>query len=323
MTAPVEITTWPSMDIHTMPGGVPKGKPPFTPQQILAYGAFFIESFVGQVAIAFGGINILGWKPFDFLADWGRDRIAEANANFAAATAAQATADDAATTAVNAMKTITEIKLTIDAGSGDSYADNMDYASAAHLPSPYVLYASGSGAGTYGPNGSSALAWKISGFGSRKNIYSRTDFHSASGKFVAAAVIEARAENDGVFGYIGGVDASGNGAAVAISRTFFVIVELVAGVPTAVSTTTSWPFANGDTYEFYYGSTAEPDALAIRRNGDLIATTPSGGGMLATLGVTMNGPDFYPLIGGSAIGSGLTQIRCGRIASLVFADNNL
>lgn len=71
--------------------------------QIAASVRFMVESFIGQVAIAFGGISIFGWKPFDFLAQWGQDRIAEASANYLAATSAQATANTANTNANNAL----------------------------------------------------------------------------------------------------------------------------------------------------------------------------------------------------------------------------
>jgi hypothetical protein len=65
--------------------------------QIAASVRFAIDSFIGQVAIAFGGISIFGWKPFDFLAQWGQDRIAEASANYNAALGAQASANTANT----------------------------------------------------------------------------------------------------------------------------------------------------------------------------------------------------------------------------------
>lgn len=42
-------------------------------QQLQNLGEFFFLQMVGQVAIALGGIEIAGWKPFEFLADWGRD----------------------------------------------------------------------------------------------------------------------------------------------------------------------------------------------------------------------------------------------------------
>jgi len=65
--------------------------------QLAASVRFMVESFIGQVAIAFGGISIFGWKPFDFLAQWGQDRIAEASANYLAAQGAQASANTANT----------------------------------------------------------------------------------------------------------------------------------------------------------------------------------------------------------------------------------
>ncbi|WP_113963534.1 hypothetical protein [Mycobacterium shimoidei] len=56
--------------------------PPLTQQQLQATMQFFMTAFVGQIAIAFGGIEIAGWKPLDFIAEWGHDLIEQASAAF-------------------------------------------------------------------------------------------------------------------------------------------------------------------------------------------------------------------------------------------------
>ncbi|OBK50100.1 hypothetical protein A5656_27535 [Mycobacterium gordonae] len=86
----------PTPGIHNAPAqiGGPLG-PPIPLQQLGATMQFFIDVFVGKIAIAFGGIEILGWHPFQFLADWGQARIDQANANYLLAATADGKAQDA------------------------------------------------------------------------------------------------------------------------------------------------------------------------------------------------------------------------------------
>lgn len=86
----------PTPGIHNAPAqiGGPPG-PPIPLQQLGATMQFFIDVFVGKIAIAFGGIEILGWHPFQFLADWGQARIDQANANYILASTADGKAQDA------------------------------------------------------------------------------------------------------------------------------------------------------------------------------------------------------------------------------------
>lgn len=86
----------PTPGIHNAPAQI--GGPPGAPiplQQLGATMQFFIDVFVGKIAIAFGGIEILGWHPFQFLADWGQARIDQANANYILASTADGKAQDA------------------------------------------------------------------------------------------------------------------------------------------------------------------------------------------------------------------------------------
>jgi hypothetical protein len=62
--------------IHNEPSRV--GGPLTTPLTMQSLGNFFdqlIRKFIGQIAIAFGGIEIFGWHPFEFLADWGNGLV--------------------------------------------------------------------------------------------------------------------------------------------------------------------------------------------------------------------------------------------------------
>lgn len=85
----------PTPGIHNPPGGGGPLPTPIPLQQLGATMQFFIDVFVGKIAIAFGGIEILGWHPFQFLADWGQARIDQANANYLLAATADGKAQDA------------------------------------------------------------------------------------------------------------------------------------------------------------------------------------------------------------------------------------
>lgn len=66
--------------------------------QIVAWGEFFLESFIAAVAIALGNVSILGIRPLAFLTAWGEALENQASQAFEAATNAQTTATAATTT---------------------------------------------------------------------------------------------------------------------------------------------------------------------------------------------------------------------------------
>jgi hypothetical protein len=77
--------TWrvPNTNVHSIPGGMAGDVvPPLDPQQFQAMFNLLADYFIGQIAIAFGGVEILGWHPFDFLVDWGEDLQAQALAAY-------------------------------------------------------------------------------------------------------------------------------------------------------------------------------------------------------------------------------------------------
>lgn len=66
--------------IHNLPAR--RGGPlefPFTQQELNELFENIFTAFIGQIAIAFGGIEIAGWKPFEFLVEWGEDLLNRAD----------------------------------------------------------------------------------------------------------------------------------------------------------------------------------------------------------------------------------------------------
>lgn len=176
----------PEVDIHhlfgpdlTPPGGLDWNR-------IQAFARFALEAFVGQIAIAFGGISIAGWKPFDFLADWGQARIDEAQANYLAATNAQGSANFA----------LTQLGVTLSSNvtGGVSIRELFNGSSASDLGANFTRTVSGSGSGTYGPNGSGDAQWIRSGglsrlFQDRHNTALATDYQAV--QFLLTTVCQA------------------------------------------------------------------------------------------------------------------------------------
>lgn len=271
MTAP----TWPSTDIHTFfgPDNTPKGLPP--QQLFAAFGRFLLESFIGNVALAFGGIDIAGWKPFDFLADWGQARIDEASANFILATNAGGGADTANTR-------VSVLEGTVSAGAitgGVSISDGFGYVTAAHLPSPpYTTTAFGPGAGTYGPQkttGSSSsgadnslLVWKPSGSSTRTELIIRdADPLGTDNGFVSTTV--SKMCDAGTYTYlIGRAGAASTHVRAAFSDTTIAIQTVSTGNTfTTVGSPLTVSLADRDVIQFWFGTQADATLLWVVRNG--------------------------------------------------------
>ena len=71
--------------IHRPPPPKRSPFPPITPQYIGLIGSVILDLVLGQIALALGGVNILGIKPFAFLTQWGNDRVQRANDAYARA----------------------------------------------------------------------------------------------------------------------------------------------------------------------------------------------------------------------------------------------
>lgn len=107
---PVWAQAVPNAPIHDPPAKVGGGATaPMPWQQLVATVEFFLSSFVGQIAIALGGIEIFGWKPLQFLADWGQGVVDQASNAYIAATGAQSTANTAQTNATSALGQIANL----------------------------------------------------------------------------------------------------------------------------------------------------------------------------------------------------------------------
>ncbi|MCV7226051.1 DUF7257 domain-containing protein [Mycolicibacterium komossense] len=215
----------------------------------------------------------------------------------------------------NAMREINALKARFFAGDGAYYIDNLDYASSPYLPSPYVRYESGPGAGTFGPNGSSALAWKAAGASARTCCYRNPDMHISTGKFGAAMLLETVSERSGPMNYLGAVNSSGNGIALGRSFNQAGLVTVSAGVPSALISPLSYTEDKGDSWEIYYGTTADPRSARIILNGGAAV-------VVADTGITLDN-DIYLYLGGSAVNFFFTQAVPARVGSFTFFESNL
>ena len=152
--------------VHDIPGGFQAAAPPLSWQQVQATAQYFLDIFIGRVAIAFGGINIFGWKPLDFLADWGEQRILDAQENYARAMNAQRTA-----TFANSQVTIlTGGALATDVTGGVAINAQFNEAAANTLGAGWTRVSDFAGGGHFGPNGSGQAVWKKSGGATRRHV---------------------------------------------------------------------------------------------------------------------------------------------------------
>lgn len=152
--------------VHDIPGGFQAAAPPLSWQQVQATAQYFLDIFIGRVAIAFGGINIFGWKPLDFLADWGEQRILDAQENYARAMNAQRTA-----TFANSQATIlTGGALATEVTGGVALNESFNGPSANNLGAGWTRVSDFAGGGSFGPNGSGQAVWKKSGGATRRHV---------------------------------------------------------------------------------------------------------------------------------------------------------
>lgn len=101
----------PDPSVHQAPSSS-LAKTPFSGGEIEAYGEAFLDGFLAQVALALGGISILGVKPFAFLTAWGQQLQQQAENALGIATGAQTTATNAQGTASTALETASSAQAT-------------------------------------------------------------------------------------------------------------------------------------------------------------------------------------------------------------------
>lgn len=103
--------------IKAFPGGGLFKSLPMSPAQIKAFIQFLITAIIAQIAIAFGGIEIAGWQPFEFLVEWGQDLQAQASEAYSQSVSAQATANTANSNATTALGNFASILSGLGLGS--------------------------------------------------------------------------------------------------------------------------------------------------------------------------------------------------------------
>lgn len=268
MTSPPDWALGPSDDVHKIPGGFSPATPPLSWPQIQATAQYFLDIFIGRIAIAFGGINIFGWKPLEFLADWGEQRILDAQDNFARAMNAQRTA-----TFANSQVTIlTGGALATDIIGGVAINEGFNGASANNLGATFTRVSDGPGGGNFGPNGSGQAVWKKSGGATRRH----TDINNTplATDYQAVFVVMAEPPEDP---YIGAdaytyLVARSNSAGTTfvwarIGNNDLAIGKTVSGTwnsPWATVSTTTNP---GDQWSFVVGTDTDDRQMIVKQNG--------------------------------------------------------
>lgn len=296
-------------------------KAPFTQNQVRGIADSFMYRIGATILYWLAGIEVLGGNPFGFLRTWADDLQNRANEAYNNAQTAQFTAEAAQDTGTHATNEVSTLKARVEAGSGDYFTDPFDYPNDALLPGlQYTALTSGSGAGTYGPNGNGELQWKISGFGTRFLLYIRSTYVVTSGKFGLSMVISKKQSNNGPAVYLGAVDSTtGNGLVLEVQKDYFAVIPVVSlaidGSGTYHNGSTST--ADGDLFELFYGATvagvSRPRAVYIKRNGATLWSTPDIGATLTT--------SMIPLIGATAVGSGFTQLTPSRMTTYTIFDS--
>jgi hypothetical protein len=275
----------PSATVHLAPPAV-KGVQPLTPAQIGAVGEIILDLTLAQVALALGSINILGVKPFASLTDWGyalQDKAKQAYDN----------AFNAQTSANFANKQLTVLTgsaLASDVSGGVSVNDGFSGAAASTLStSNWTRLTSststdGSGAGTFGPNGSGQAVWTKSGFISRRDIY-RFNTALATDYQAVFAVVSTPPESplgeDAYLYLIGRMNLAGTEFVYArIGNNDLAIGNVTSStrntVPWGGTSSPVWASVSitanpGDQFVFYLGSndgtTDKPLDFVIKQNG--------------------------------------------------------
>jgi hypothetical protein len=277
VTAPEWATQISPPEIHQLPAR--KGGPPtepFTWQRIQAQTQFFLDTFIGQVAIAFGGIEIFGWQPFAFLVEWGEERIADAARNYAAALNAQGSANYAN----SQLGALAASRFAAESG-GVALTASFNGASANNFGAGFTRTSTGAGAGHYGPDGNGLAVWKKSGGNDRTHIDRNntpltTDYQVVI--VVLATVPQAPFLGANAYNYFGG--------RLNAALTTYVYVRVgyndlqlgcvVAGTVTPFSTVSFTP-AIGDEIRLYLGTTTDVREFIVTRNGDqVLAYTDTG-----------------------------------------------
>lgn len=257
----------PNPDIHTPPPEVKSVT--LTPQYVGLIGGILLDLFLAQVALALGGITILGVKPFDFLTAWGEDLQQRASDAYNNALSAQRGANYAN----SQLALLTGGAFAGEVAGGVSVSAQFNESTPATTLTGFSRVESdGSGGGTFGPNGIGQAVWTKSGGLYRRHVdlYDTTLatdyqavfavlFEPPQGPYLgqqAYTYLVARAASDGsefVFARIG-VDSIAIGVKSASTYTL-----LGSQVDLDVS--------YGDTFTFIVGTSDDVREFVVRQNG--------------------------------------------------------
>lgn len=253
--------------VHEPPGEQIVGAPPLSWQQVQATAQFMLDTIIGRIAIAFGGIEIFGWKPLDFLAEWGEQRIADAQANYLAAINAQYTA----TYAISGVTGVAAAALASDVSGGVAVVAQFNESADTDLGAGWTRVSDGPGAGGFGPNGSGQAVWSKSGGLWRRHVDINdtplaTDYQSVY--VVLAAAVEGP--------YLGGdsytyLIARSNTAGTEfvwarIGNNDLAIGKTVGGTFASPWATTTTSTRAGDQWQFIVGTDSDDREMIVKQN---------------------------------------------------------
>lgn len=165
-----------------------------------------------------------------------------------------------------------------DVPGGVYFTEPFAYATAAHLPAAYSLAGYGAGAGTYGPGkvttGSSGstdqslLLWKPSGSADRTELYVDTAHPLTTDNGMISATFVKKCAH-GAYTYLTG--RAGTGAIrAAIGDDVAAIQVVSSGNTFTTAATVAITAADGDVFEFWWGTLGDATLLWLVRNGDTI-----------------------------------------------------
>lgn len=266
MTAP-EWAIGANPAVREIPGDEIQAGAPLSWQQVTAFVQYLLDSFIGRIAIAFGGIDIFGWQPLDFLAEWGEQRVQDAQDNYAAAINAQYTA----TYAVSGVTGVAAGALASDVSGGVAVVAQFNEAAGTTLGTGWTRVSDGPGAGTFGPNGSGQAVWNKSGGLWRRHVDVNdtplaTDYQSVY--VVLAAAVEGPYLGGDAYTYlIARSDTSGSEFVWArIGDNDLAIGKTASGTfdtPWATTTVTTRP---GDQWQFIVGTDSDDREMIVKQN---------------------------------------------------------
>jgi hypothetical protein len=188
---------------------------------------------------------------------------------------------DAGSSAATANSRVSTLEARLNAAGvpGGTYVtDPFSGASTSSVPNPpYSTTSSGAGAGTYGLNGSGRMVWKGSGSSDHSVTCLNTVTSLATDNGVVSATFAKKTGGSGAATYLfgrsglSGVWASVTDTAVSI-QTFDIATSTLIVVATETITA-----ADGDVWEFWFGTQADPTLLWVVCNGGTVINPISEG----------------------------------------------